>query len=172
MLKLTRLSLGRIAHHHCKEPEREFNCGDDGQAEIDDIFFWTQSDYKPTHDIQAFKQVKTQTLSRKEETKCTWQWGNVYNSTCPHHYVLNIDPNRRPQTIYEAKCNCNLNQRCLNDIPGSRCKPVKYFITVLRKNGRRNHCDTYAKTVEEITVGCTCTFPFEYRGDIRYLTPE
>ncbi|KAL4222681.1 hypothetical protein ACF0H5_018722 [Mactra antiquata] len=37
-------------------------------------------------------------------------------STCPWHYVTNYDPNRRPEVIFEAKCNCRPHRPCLNGV--------------------------------------------------------
>ena len=80
----------------------------------------------------------------------------MYNSTCPHHYVLNTDSNRKPETIIEVRYNCKADQPFLDSIEVSRYMPVKYFIPVLLYNGHRHKCAAfrYSQTTEEITVGC------------------
>ena len=135
-----------------------------GRDQIDEAFFASET-YTQRHDVAKFKDVKINKLERygdsENSDKCTWQSGNMYNSTCPHHYVLNTDRRRKPSTIIEARCNCNEDQPCLDGVEGSRCRPVKYFIPVLRYNGHRHKCAAfrYSETLEEITVGCTCTYP-------------
>ena len=135
-----------------------------GRDEIDEVFLASET-YTQRYDVEKFKDIKISKLERYGDSehadKCTWQSGNMYNSTCPHHYVLNTDRKRKPTTIIEARCNCDENQPCLDGIEGSRCRPVKYFIPVLRYNGHRHKCAPfrYSETLEEITVGCTCTYP-------------
>ncbi|XP_056016772.1 interleukin 17-like protein [Ostrea edulis] len=86
-------------------------------------------------------------------------------STCPWHFVKNVDPNRRPKTIIEAQCSfscCKRSARTccdLNNAPGcTRCQPIYYYVHVLRRTG----CDvttrryTYENKLEKITAGCTC----------------
>lgn len=76
-------------------------------------------------------------------------------SLCPWHYVVNVDMNRRPVQIVEARCNC---LQCLNGLANSRCRPIKYYTRVLRKYA----CDIdtrvyrYRETIEPVTVGCSC----------------
>ena len=125
--------------------------------------------YSPTNksvtkDVDAFIKIRNWSLPSNingpAHKQCTWQTGNGYLSMCPHHYVINYDTNRRPKRILEAKCNCNLEKRCLNGNKHSRCVPVKYYTNVLRKSG----CDskrqkfTYKHVIEAITVGCTCAY--------------
>lgn len=79
-------------------------------------------------------------------------------STCPWHYVMNYDPNRRPETLVEAKCNCRPHRSCLNGIRNSHCSPIIYNVWVLRKYA----CDVttgvylYRRSLEPIVIGCTC----------------
>ena len=118
-----------------------------------------------TYDVEEYINVRRVTVTSNVDPthkQCTWQTGSSYSSTCPHHYVINYDPNRQPKRILEAKCNCNENMRCLNGRRGSRCVPVKYYINVIRKSGceRPGNVFTYSHVVEAITVGCTCAYPY------------
>ena len=141
----------------CKETNIEELCTK--SWETHESFLMQDFQYEPNYDIQVFKNTKLSKISRShEDHQCTWQTGHKYNSTCPHHYVINYDPNRRPTTLLEAKCNCNGHMNCLNGDEGSRCVPVKYYTHVLRKSGCDGHYYTYTKTVEPITVGCTCAY--------------
>ena len=140
----------------------DITCFTKGRAEIDELFHASETTYTPLFDVERFKNIEISTLQRyMYDDRCMWQSGNMYNSTCPHHYVLNRDSNRKPEIIIEAGCNCHKNQPCLDGIEGSQCMPVKYFAPVLRYNGHRHKCATfrYSQTIEEITVGCTCTYP-------------
>lgn len=69
-------------------------------------------------------------------------------STCPWHFVKNIDPNRRPRTIIEAHCSTSCCRRssescCADGIrPGcSCCQPIYYYVYVLRRTG----CDVVTR---------------------------
>ena len=131
-----------------------------------------------TNDVKAFIDIRRTSLARDAYSEqCAWQTGNgnSYNSSCPHHYVMNEDPNRRPKVLLEAKCNCDESQPCLNGQPGTRCMPVKYYINVLRKNGCDGSSFTYTQTVEPITVGCTCAYPISAgseTGSVHYVSRD
>lgn len=82
----------------------------------------------------------------------------VYNhisqsSSCPWMFQLNIDVNRIPREIFEAKCR---TRTCLNtNMEGCiehRCEEIKYFTWVKRRNG----VHSFVKVLEPISVGCTC----------------
>lgn len=77
------------------------------------------------------------------------------HSTCPWHYVLNVDYHRIPSRMMEARCNCT--NRCLGGTAKSRCEPVYYYYRVYRKvdEDRNGYC-AYKETIEAISVGCTC----------------
>jgi hypothetical protein len=110
-----------------------------------------------THDMKNFENITT-TRIPGYSTACR-RYSNSYNinaaSSCPWHYVLNVDPNRIPGSIIEAKCNCR-NRPCVNGGGNSQCEPLKYNIRVLRKYGCENGKFLYKRTSERITVGCTC----------------
>lgn len=115
-----------------------------------------------SYDIQAYTDItrtaKPQTQD-PAETQCQYRHSTHSHrrqSTCPVHYVLNRDSNRRPENITEAKCNCNRHTPCLGGEPHSRCLPLVYYIRVLRKYGCENGLAKYRPTVEPIIVGCTC----------------
>ena len=76
-------------------------------------------------------------------------------STCPYYYRVNIDVNRYPSRITEAKCSC---VSCLNAKGDSTlgCEEVKYFIRVLRRTGCVNGVYVYTPKIETLNVGCTC----------------
>ena len=176
ILQLMNITRSRPANN-C--PQMDFLCFTKGRDEIDELFHDSETTYTPLYDIERFKNVKLTKLERYGDSehadKCTWQSGIMYNSTCPHHYVLNTDSNRKPETIIEVRCNCKEHQPCLDGIEGSRCMPVKYFIPVLRYNGHRHKCAAfrYSQTTEEITVGCTCTHPKLNTGPVEphYVPP-
>ena len=82
----------------------------------------------------------------------------AYRSTCPWHYVLNTDVNRKPMELVEARCEyqcCNKRNTC--SISDSKCKPIMYYIPVLRRSGCRNGVYTYVQVNEALAAGCTCT---------------
>ena len=126
---------------------------------LHDSYLMLDPEYQaPTADVRSYKNISYSKF--KGNDQCAWQNGNSYSSSCPHHYVLNYDENRRPNTLIEAKCNCDENTPCLNGTETSRCVPVKYYITVLRKNGCRvDGKYSYTTAIEPITVGCTCAYP-------------
>lgn len=108
-----------------------------------------------TNDIRHFKSVTT-TIIPGYSTACRRTDDTINSvSSCPWHYVLNVDPNRIPQSIVEARCNCR-NRPCVGGSGNSRCEPLKYNIRVLRKYGCEDGVFLYKRTFETITVGCTC----------------
>ena len=173
ILSIVQLSLGR-ATHRCREPQLDNNCLNDGP--FHESFLMMEPEVTLTYDVESFVNIqRTKIEGSPGYDQCAWQTGRGHNLTCPHHYVVNYDPNRRPKTLMEAKCNCSENMRCLNGGERSRCVPIKYFIYVMRKNGCHKGLYTYRQTVEPITVGCTCAHENARRlheNDIRYFTPE
>lgn len=141
----------------CTEPQIEESCINNGRSH--ESFLMLQPTYS-YNGIQHYINIHRFPRDREHRLRrCAWQEGNAYNSTCPHHWVLNLDRNRKPERLLEAKCNCNAHMPCLDGISGSRCVPVKYYIYVLRKNGCNGTHYEYVQTVEPITVGCTCSYP-------------
>ncbi|XP_045173729.2 interleukin-17F-like [Mercenaria mercenaria] len=113
------------------------------------------------NDIRHFQNVSRTTVPG-ESTACKRNQDSSHINTasnCPWRYVLNHDPNRRPETIIEAKCNCRRGP-CIDEVENSRCEPVKYNIRILRKYGCENGKYQYKLTMERITVGCTCVIGY------------
>ena len=166
-------SYGRVKHR-CREPKLEDNCV--SNSPIHESFLMMEQEYVPRNDINAFVNIRRKALTSHDGVEqCTWQNGNSVNSTCPHHYVINYDPNRRPKRLLEAECNCNKNMPCLNGDRESRCVPIQYYIEVLRKTGCDGRHFIYTRTVEPITVGCTCAYPLSItleKTGIRYINEE
>ena len=78
-------------------------------------------------------------------------------SLCPWYYIYNVDEDRFPETLTEARCRCD---ECLDNamVP---CERINYNLLVLRKN--TTVCDgdyyTYDVGYQSIGVGCTCAVP-------------
>ena len=141
----------------CREPEPDISYY---QGNRHDSFLLLLPELPQTRDIRYSTNIqRTKIQGKYGFDQCAWQPGSQYNSTCPHHYVINYDKNRRPKTLVEAKCNCNLSTPCLGGAETSRCVPIKYYISVLRKDGCAGGVYTYTPTTESINVGCTCAYP-------------
>ena len=78
-------------------------------------------------------------------------------STCPWHYVLDVDKNRVPKTVTAAACTCNecrslkSGKRCAGHI----CQEIVRRIPVVRRfciDGKYN----YTTHIESLPIGCTC----------------
>ena len=76
-------------------------------------------------------------------------------SMCPWYYIHNIDEDRFPAILTEARCKCP--NKCLAN-PTLPCDPINYNILVLRKNTAVCDGDYYTYDVgyQPIAVGCTC----------------
>lgn len=71
-------------------------------------------------------------------------------ATCPWTFVKNVDHDRVPSELWEAKCACRCglhNPDCLQ----YRCVPVYTYITVLR----RKNCMNVSQEIFPLSVGCT-----------------
>ena len=88
-------------------------------------------------------------------------------SACPWHYMLNYDENRVPKFISEAVCNCKGPTPCLTGEGGSSCRPLKYYIRVLRRAGCSNGVYQYREVTEAINIGCTCRLRSKRVSSIR-----
>lgn len=92
------------------------------------------------------------------ESTCPTHHHHV-ETPCPHYYVLDVDENRIPKVILQAKCKCD---KCLDmdksfsehSHPG--CSPVQYFSRVLRVTGCHNGILKYSEVWEPVAVACTC----------------
>lgn len=72
------------------------------------------------------------------------------SASCPWYYRKNIDENRVPRELMEAKCAC----RCSVHGPNcarATCREVYRYVTVLR----RSSCTEVVEVIEPISVGCT-----------------
>ena len=157
ILKFSRISSAR-AIRQCKEPILKETCTKTWDTH--ESFLMIDLERMPTYDVKAFVNIKTTKILRNSgDDQCMWQTESRHNSTCSHHYIINYDPNRRPTTIFEARCNCNETMRCLDGDQGSRCVPIIYYTHVLRKSGCDGKHFTYKQIVEPVTVGCTCAYP-------------
>ena len=158
----------------CIEPELDYRSSMNREP-LHESFLMMEPAVSMTYDVEAFVNIRRTELDGElGYDQCTWQTGYRYNSTCPHHYVINFDPNRRPERLLEVKCNCGKNQRCLNGAEGSWCAPITYSMYVLRKNGCDHGVYTYTQTVEQITVGCTCVHEKEegFQYPAHRVSPE
>ena len=161
-----------LFRRHCWKPSRQDNPSVLGDQH-DSYLMLNPEDHMPTSDVINYTNISY--IKIKGNDLCAWQTGSGFISSCPHHYELNYDENRRPKELIEAKCNCDENTPCLNSTETSRCLPVKYYITVLRKNGCSGNTSTYTKAVEPITVGCTCAYQLPVvlnSNDYHVVAPE
>lgn len=70
--------------------------------------------------------------------------------TCPWTFGKNVDNDRVPRELWEAKCACRCGLHradCLQ----YRCVPVYTYVTVLR----RKNCTTVTQEIFPLSVGCT-----------------
>ena len=75
-------------------------------------------------------------------------------SYCPWYNVINHDANRYPQDIAQARCRCDYGMEIgIN----SRCKPVQYFMRVLRNTWQYDNegLFIYKSCLQIVNVGCT-----------------
>lgn len=82
---------------------------------------------------------------------------------CPWTYVENVDNERIPSTIVEAKC---IRRRCRgcsshyyhdSQLRRPACSEVYYYASVMRKTGcDENGRSQYETALQRISVGCTC----------------
>ncbi|XP_065106110.1 interleukin-25 [Paramisgurnus dabryanus] len=68
-------------------------------------------------------------------------------------YVENIDLDRVPQIIYEAKCLNNHFCKGIEDSSSLESIPIAIRMPFLRKNPR---CPTYALEFEDVNIACIC----------------
>ena len=73
---------------------------------------------------------------------------------CPWTFILNIDKNRIPREITEAKCltdsvNLRRKKKC-------KCSEIKYYTYVLRRTRRTGNSYIYRSVLEPISAGCIC----------------
>ena len=72
---------------------------------------------------------------------------------CPFEYHLhNVDPNRYPIVIPEARCLC---EDCLNSLD-RECQPVYYNVKVLKRKGCVGGVYKYEFGFERVAVSCAC----------------
>lgn len=94
----------------------------------------------------------------KESIPLDCSLADVYNhiskrSSCPWRFELNVDENRIPREIFEAKCR---TRHCSGSVIGGcelqRCEEIKHFTFVKRRVSE----STFKSILEPIAVGCTC----------------
>lgn len=71
-------------------------------------------------------------------------------ANCPWTFVRNIDQNRVPDTLWEAKCACECGVN-ITDCRHYRCMPVYTYIKVLKRVG----CTEIREEFFPLAVGCT-----------------
>lgn len=70
--------------------------------------------------------------------------------TCPWTFGKNVDNDRVPRELWEAKCACRCGLR-RTDCLQYRCVPVYTYVTVLR----RKNCTNVTQEIFPLSVGCT-----------------
>ena len=88
---------------------------------------------------------------RHRHSKCALEKKIHTLATCPWTFVRNIDPNRKPEVLIEAKCACTSPANDVNQI----CYSVTQYMMVYR----RTHCYLgmyqYKRVWEPVIVACT-----------------
>ncbi|XP_052074442.1 uncharacterized protein LOC127712179 [Mytilus californianus] len=82
--------------------------------------------------------------------------------SCPHYFVLDVDDNRIPEVILQAKCKCS---KCLElnsygsfqNSSYAGCETVDYYSRVLRVTNCVNGYFKYDEVWEPVAVACRCT---------------
>lgn len=148
------IAWGNPVPFECQEPDNLMSTFQHDAHES--ILMLSPNSHRQTGDIEFFRHTRRTYLLGNR----TCQRSGITSEQqylCSWHFVLNRDINRRPEDIYEAKCNCK-DQPCAYGFPHSRCHPVKYYVRVLRKYA----CDLstrtykYREAIEPVVVGCTC----------------
>lgn len=84
-------------------------------------------------------------------------------STCPWHYVKNIDPTRYPVELFEARCDQTGPCHCGREAPApsmSNCTEVALPHFVIRRiQTDRQAAPRYRLTKELLGAGCVCAIP-------------
>ncbi|XP_046559992.1 interleukin 17-like protein [Haliotis rubra] len=138
----------------CKKRSEPTICKDSPEFSVDETMNLLLQ--PPKHSMPFNRTDTEKTTSTQEDSRCP---GNGFGgtpplSTCPHYTVLNYDPNRIPQLVFEARCRC---KTCLTETGSSKgqCKPVYYYRHVLQKDTNKAK-ECYFRKVKAFSVGCHC----------------
>ncbi|MEQ2311678.1 hypothetical protein AMECASPLE_022833 [Ameca splendens] len=105
------------------------------------------------------------------ETLCSYSLKDYYNqmvdlpkdintrSLASWVYQEKIDLNRKPQVIFEARCQDSQSGGSCNSALGLETIPVTLRMPVLRKNAACFPLPSYSVEFENITVACICALP-------------
>ena len=77
-------------------------------------------------------------------------------SLCPYHFVPNVDPDRIPVTLAEARCNCSSCVGQLHGDPKYGCFGQYHSVRVLKRKGCVGGTYEYVQECIAIRFGCTC----------------
>ena len=81
---LIKSTFGRAAHI-CREPNLHIDSCSETHESINLIL---GHQHRRTNDITAFTHIQYEDIQTPNK-QCTWQVTGNYNSTCPHHFVMN-----------------------------------------------------------------------------------
>ena len=84
ILALIKTASGRVAHM-CREPNLHIDSSSETHESMNLIL---GNKHSHINDISAFKQIQYDDIQIPNK-QCTWQVTGSYNSTCPHHFVMN-----------------------------------------------------------------------------------
>jgi hypothetical protein len=74
-------------------------------------------------------------------------------STCPWVIETDVNENRYPKNVYNARCLC---RRCIGSSSRYQCEPIYSNIIVIRLLSCHHGLLRYAQGDQLISVGCTC----------------
>lgn len=89
-----------------------------------------------------------------------------YENPCPHYFALDVDDNRIPNVLLQAKCKCS---ECLqkdgnrpkhHDQTGLGCREIYHYSVVMRATKCSDEGEMlFEEVYEPISVGCACKRP-------------
>lgn len=84
------------------------------------------------------------------------------DNPCPHYYALDVDDNRIPKMLLQAKCRCSecsLNDGVNKGERSFECSEVFYYPLVMRVTKCSNESDSrmqFEEVLESVSAGCAC----------------
>ena len=123
----------------------------------DDVGIFNMASQISTTDGASIIDVTSQNVADDENS--------VHNrSLCPWRFVKNIDPDRHPEELWEAECECS-ECRIVDEDSGASCEKIYESIAVLRR-AHGSHCMNdgeyeFKHSSERIAVACTCSMDLE-----------
>lgn len=84
------------------------------------------------------------------------------DNPCPHYYVLDVDDNRIPKILLQAKCRCSecsINDGMRKGESSFECAEVFYYPLVMRAtkcSGDTNSQMQFEEVLESVSAGCAC----------------